>query len=118
MTKKAGIILAASLVLAAFVAAGEGAAVRTAEISVEGYIYGTVETRAGKTHTGVLRWDDEEAFWDDLFHSSKDELPYESYAEEPVADEDATWWERMATTISGDLDLHHVGRRSPFVLAI
>lgn len=111
MTKRAGIILAVSLVLASFVAAGEGAEVLKAEISVEGYIHGTVETRAGKTHTGVLRWDDEEAFWDDLFHSSKDELPYESYAEEPVADEEANWWERMATTISGDLGLHHVGRR-------
>jgi hypothetical protein len=111
MTKKTGIILAASLVLAAFVGADAGTTAPDAGISVEGYLYGTVQTRAGRTHTGVLRWDDEEAFWDDLFHSSKKELPYEGFAEDPVADEEATWWERMATTISGDLDLHHVSRR-------
>ena len=114
MTKKTGLILAASFVLTASVAvlvgADEGVQASDAGISVEGYIYGTVETKAGKTHTGVLRWDDEEAFWDDLFHSAKDELPYESYAEEPAADEDANWWERLATTISGDLNLHHVSR--------
>ncbi len=114
MIKKTGPILAASFVLTAsfavLVGADEGVPASDAGISVEGYIYGTVETRDGKTHTGVLRWDDEEAFWDDLFHSAKEELPYEKYAEEPDADEDATWWERMATTISGDLNLHHVSR--------
>jgi len=110
MTKNVGLILVASLALAAFVGADDGATASDAGISVEGYIYGTVETRNGKTHTGVLRWDDEEAFWDDIFHSAKDKLPYEEYAEEPDADEDATWWERMATTISGDLNLHHVSR--------
>jgi len=114
MTKKTGLILAATFVLSAsggvIVGADEGAMASDAGISVEGYIYGTVETRAGKTHTGVLRWDDEEAFWDDLFHSSKDELPYEGYAEKPAADEEATWWERLATTISGDLNLNHVSR--------
>lgn len=114
MTKNFGIILAASFVLTAFVAvlsgADEGAKAPDAGISVEGYIYGTVETRSGKTHTGVLRWDDEEAFWDDLFHSAKEELPYQEYAEGPDADEEATWWERMATTISGDLNFHHVSR--------
>ena len=40
-----------------------------------------------------------------------DDLPYEEYAEEPEPEEEATWWERMATTISGDLNLHHVSRR-------
>jgi hypothetical protein len=110
MTKRVGIILVASIALAAFVGADDGATASDVGISVEGYIYGTVETKDGKTHTGVLRWDDEEAFWDDLFHSSKDNLPYEEYAEEPDADEEATWWERMANTISGDLNLHHVSR--------
>ena len=110
MTKKTGIILAASFALVAFVGHDVGATAEDAEISVEGYIYGTVETKSGKTHTGVLRWDDEEAFWDDLFHSAKDELLYEEYSEEPEADEEATWWERMATTISGDLNLHRESR--------
>jgi len=110
MTGKTGIILAAGLVLAALVGAEDGATSSVAESSVEGYIYGTVETRTGKTYTGVLRWDDEEAFWDDIFNSSKKELPFEEYAEEPEADERATWWERMARTIGGDLGLHHEGR--------
>jgi len=110
MAKKTGIIFAASLVLAAFVGADDGTTESVAGSSVEGYIYGTVETKVGKTHTGVLRWDDEEAFWDDIFHSSKAELPYEEYAEEPEVDEEATWWERMAVTIGGDLGIHRQSR--------
>ena len=110
MAKKTGIIFAASLVLAAFVGADDGTTESVAESSVEGYIYGTVETKVGKTHTGVLRWDDEEAFWDDIFHSSKAELPYEEYAEEPEVDEEATWWERMAVTIGGDIGIHRQSR--------
>ena len=110
MVKKTGIIFAASLMLAAFVGADDGTTESVAGSSVEGYIYGTVETKVGKTHTGVLRWDDEEAFWDDIFHSSKAELPYEEYAEEPEADEEATWWERMAVTIGGDLGIHRQSR--------
>ena len=42
----------------------------------------------GDTLTGFLRWDDEEAFWDDLFHSLKEELPYEAYAEPPEENPD------------------------------
>jgi len=110
MTKKTGIVLAASLVLAVYVGADDGATSSVAGSSVEGYIYGTVQTKAGKTHTGVLRWDDEEAFWDDIFHSSKKELPFEEYAEEPEEDENATWWERMATTIGGDLGIDRQSR--------
>ena len=41
-----------------------------------GHIYGTVETEAGRTYTGLLRWGTEEAFWDDLFNSSKSKLPF------------------------------------------
>ena len=111
MTKRIGTILAASFVLAAFVGANAGGSESKAvESPVEGYIYGTIETKAGKTHTGVLRWDDEEAFWDDLFHSSKTKLPFEDYAEDPEADDGASWWERMAVKITGDLDLHRESR--------
>lgn len=110
MIRRIGFILAASLALAAFVTAAERTRILEAEISVEGYIYGTVETKDGKTHTGVLRWDDEEAFWDDLFHSSKTELPFEEFAEGPEEDEDTKWWERLATTLTGDLDLDHQSR--------
>lgn len=110
MTTKTGTILAASLVLAAFVGASDGTASSTAAASVEGYLYGTVETKTGATHTGILRWDDEEAFWDDLFHSAKVERPYEEYEQAPQADEDASWWERMAHTIGGNLGVHKQSR--------
>jgi hypothetical protein len=41
-----------------------------------GYLYGTVETESGHEYTGLLRWGTEETFWDDLFNSTKKELPY------------------------------------------
>ena len=47
--------------------------------NTDGFIYGTVTTRSGNTYTGPMRWGDEEAFWDDLFHSSKESLPYDDY---------------------------------------
>lgn len=46
-----------------------------AAADVRGWIYGTVETTAGKTYTGLLRWDGEEAFWDDHFNGSKPDEP-------------------------------------------
>ena len=42
----------------------------------EGFIYGKLTTRDGKTYEGRLRWDDEEAFWGDFFNSSKEENPW------------------------------------------
>ena len=99
-------IVAASLVLAAFVLA----APPVVADSVEGYIYGTVETRDGKSHTGVLRWDDEEAFWDDLFHSSKEDLPYIEYAEKFEPDEDDRWWRRLAHRIDAEIGIHQESR--------
>lgn len=41
-----------------------------------GFIFGTVKTTSDKSYTGTLRWDDEEAFWDDHFNSAKEEMPY------------------------------------------
>jgi hypothetical protein len=41
-----------------------------------GYLYGTIVTKSDHEYTGLLRWDNEEAFWDDLFNSIKTELPY------------------------------------------
>ena len=41
-----------------------------------GFIYGRLTLQSGEKHTGFLRWEDEEAFWDDLFHSWQDELPW------------------------------------------
>ena len=48
----------------------------TDAVDTRGFLHGTVETRSGKQYTGVLRWGNEEAFWDDLFNSSKKDLPY------------------------------------------
>lgn len=47
----------------------------------EGFLYGRVETRSDHTYTGVLRWGTQEFFWDDLFNSDKEDLPY--YADAP-----------------------------------
>ena len=44
--------------------------------SVEGFLYGTVETENDHTYKGLLRWGNEEGFWDDLFNSTKEDLPY------------------------------------------
>lgn len=41
-----------------------------------GFIYGHVTMRSGAEYRGFLRWGNEETFWDDLFHSSKRDLPY------------------------------------------
>jgi hypothetical protein len=42
----------------------------------KGFIYGRVTTESGKQYTGFLRWGNQEAFWDDLFHSGKEDLPF------------------------------------------
>ncbi|MBD3167209.1 hypothetical protein GF324_11460, partial [bacterium] len=46
----------------------------------EGFIYGKVTTRSGNEYTGLIRWGEEETFWDDLFHSSKEDNPFMDYA--------------------------------------
>lgn len=45
----------------------------------EGYIHGTVRTREGRTYRGLIRWEDEEFFWDDLFNSSKEDDRFSRY---------------------------------------
>jgi hypothetical protein len=50
---------------------------------LEGFLYGRVETRSDHTYTGLLRWGTQEFFWDDLFNSTKQDLPY--YADAPDA---------------------------------
>lgn len=45
----------------------------------QGLIYGKITTIDGKTYTGQLRWGKEEAYWSDIFNSSKthnDNLDY------------------------------------------
>lgn len=41
-----------------------------------GFLHGRVETVDGQTHTGFLRWGEQETAWDDLFQSGKPELPH------------------------------------------
>ena len=40
-----------------------------------GFLYGTIQTVDGDIYEGHLRWDDEEAFWTDMFNASKPENP-------------------------------------------
>jgi hypothetical protein len=41
-----------------------------------GFIHGRVALWSGEEYEGFIRWEDEEAFWDDLFHSRQTELPW------------------------------------------
>ncbi len=50
-------------------------------VASDGFIYGTLTLQNGDQHTGFLRWEDEEAYWDDLFHSRQDDLPWIRYAD-------------------------------------
>ena len=45
----------------------------------EGFIYGKITMDNGNTYQGTIRWGDEEAFWDDMFNSTKDENVFEQY---------------------------------------
>jgi len=47
----------------------------------DGFIYGQVVMKSGSEYKGFLRWGTEEAFWDDIFHSLKEDLPYDEYFE-------------------------------------
>ncbi len=68
--------LAGGVHFAARTARSAGSAPPAAAVEPGGFLYGTVETTAGRRYTGVLRWGDEEAFWDDLFNAEKAKLPY------------------------------------------
>ncbi|MBS1262130.1 MAG: hypothetical protein MAG453_01469 [Calditrichaeota bacterium] len=69
------LVLAASFLAASFVPAAVAH-------ENQGFIYGKIKMRSGNEYKGVIRWNDEEAFWDDLFHSYKERRPYEDYLEE------------------------------------
>ncbi len=49
------------------------------DVDNSGFLYGTVTMKDGSVHRGYLRWDDQEAFWDDHFNGSKDRTPYQDY---------------------------------------
>jgi len=44
-----------------------------------GFIHATVTWPSGESKTGFLRWDDEEAYWDDLFHSGYRDLVWSEH---------------------------------------
>jgi hypothetical protein len=68
-TQRTLIIILSLALIGSMVAAAEKA-------GPHGYLYGTVETESDHEYTGLLRWGTEEAFWDDLFNSTKGELKY------------------------------------------
>ena len=70
--RQAAILVLGIAALASPAAAADG----TPKAGPHGFIYGTVETTSGNTYNGTLRWGTEETFWDDLFNSTKGELPY------------------------------------------
>jgi len=48
----------------------------------QGFIYGRVVTESGSEYEGFLRWGTQEAFWDDIFNSTKVDLPYIDYLDD------------------------------------
>lgn len=105
MSRKLTLLTAVGAILAAAAVAENGAGDPN-----RGFLYGTVETKDGAKHTGVLRWDDEEAFWDDLFHSAKSELPYGDYEEPRGVATDEPWWKRLVRTIGGEIGVYERSR--------
>jgi hypothetical protein len=65
------------LILAIFADTGSATLVSTtSDIDNAGFIHGQVTLHSGEIYEGFLRWKDEEAYWDDLFHSQQSELPW------------------------------------------
>ncbi|MEM7417165.1 MAG: hypothetical protein AAF389_16785 [Gemmatimonadota bacterium] len=52
----------------------------------QGFIYGRVTTESGTEYQGFLRWGTQEGFWGDLFHSTKEDLPFYRYMERERVD--------------------------------
>ena len=44
-----------------------------------GYIYGKITLQNRNVYQGVIRWGDEEAFWDDMFNSTKYDDVFDYY---------------------------------------
>jgi hypothetical protein len=59
----------------------------TAKDDHKGFIYGRVVTESGSEYTGFLRWGNQEAFWDDLFHSAKENQPFLDYLDDDTLDD-------------------------------
>ncbi len=72
----------------------------------DGYIYGKVITRTGNTYTGLIRWGTEEAFWDDLFNSSKEDLPFRKYVDK--AEHDAEYQHMMEASKEAEIQAKEI----------
>lgn len=85
-------ILALALAWAFAAAPGAPGAAQAAQTAqtASGFLYGTITTRDGAEHEGRLRWGEEEAFWGDLFHGSKTELPWQDEIPEDRRHQPAT----------------------------
>ena len=44
----------------------------------QGYIYGKILLKNGQTFIGQIRWDDQEATWNDVFDAYKADRPYQN----------------------------------------
>ncbi len=65
------------LVVAIFSGTGSSPLVsEAANADNTGFIHGRLTLWSGEEYEGFIRWEDEEAFWDDLFHSRQNELPW------------------------------------------
>jgi hypothetical protein len=63
-------------------------AVETKAQSHEGFIYGKVYTN-NATYTGVLRWDNEEALWSDMFNAAKSRDQFKQMVPEKSGNEES-----------------------------
>jgi len=84
--------------------------VAAAPAPVEGHIYGTITTTAGNRYVGLIRWGGEEAFWDDLFHSAKEDLPYADHAEEGIDESKDRWWKALGRKVQVTLGEDQISR--------
>jgi hypothetical protein len=70
------------LVLTFFAATGGTTPISPADRGEnDGFLYGQLTLKTGEAYEGFLRWEDEEAFWDDLFHSRQSELSWLEHAD-------------------------------------
>ncbi len=72
--------------LSSLLALSVTASTASAQQSNQGFIYGRVVTESGTEYQGFLRWGTQEAFWDDLFHSTKEDLPFFDYLDDDQYD--------------------------------
>ncbi|MDP8206137.1 MAG: hypothetical protein P9L92_05690 [Candidatus Electryonea clarkiae] len=105
---KRNIKLIPIIILAGFCLLQVMPSVSIAKSDTDGFLYGKVTTRSGNSYIGLLRWGTEEAFWDDLFNSSKEDLPYTKYVEKAeFQDEYDEYFEEAEELNEESVELEH-----------